>query len=85
MQSFISIVNCMVRKAEMCSQGLKKTGCRNWKNALGETGKLASHTRRSSHLFAAERFTFSQKAASGVDEQLSEVNEQQRSREQVER
>lgn len=62
-----------------------ETGCRNWKNALGETGKLASHTRCSSHLFAAERFAFVQRAASGVDEQLSEANAQQRRREQVER
>lgn len=58
-----------------------ETGCRNWKNALGETGKLASHTRCSSHLFAAERFAFVQWAVSGVDEQLSEANAQQRRRE----
>ena len=59
-----------------------ETGCRNWKNALS---KLANHNLSESHLFATKRFTFVQRAGPGVDEQMSEANAQQRSREQVER
>lgn len=86
MLCFVSIADCMHgAQGGNVQSDFTETGCRNWKNALGETGKLASHTRCSSHLFAAERFAFVQRAAAGVDEQLSEANAQQRSREQVER
>jgi len=44
-----------------------------------------NHYLSESHLFATERFTFVQRARPGVDEQMSEANAQQRSREQVER
>jgi hypothetical protein len=62
-----------------------ETGCRNWKNALGEEGKLLTHSRSNSHLFAAERFAFAQSVRPGVDEQLSDAIVQQRNREEIER
>jgi hypothetical protein len=62
-----------------------ETGCRNWKRALGIDGKLSTHSRSTSHLFAAERFAFVNSARPGVDEQLNEANAQRRCREELER
>jgi len=62
-----------------------ETRCRNWKKATGVDGKLSTHNRSSSHLFAAERFAFAKSAKPGVDEQMSEAAAQQNNREVVER
>ena len=62
-----------------------ETGCRDWKHALGEDGKLSIHCRSKAHLFAAERFAFARSFRPGVDEQLSDANVQRRCREELER